>query len=30
MNLQIAYDLRVAKQQISAVIEREVLPREAA
>jgi len=30
MSLQIAYDLRVAKQQISAVIEREVLPREAA
>jgi len=30
LSLQTAYDLRVAKQQISAVIEREVLPREAA
>jgi len=30
MNLQTAYDLRVAEQQALPVIEREVLPREAA
>lgn len=30
MNLQTAYDLRVAEQQVLSVIEREVFPREAA
>jgi antitoxin HigA-1 len=30
LNLQTAYDLRVTKEKISAVIEREVLPREVA
>ncbi len=30
LNLQTAYDLRLAKQQVLSVIEREVLPREAA
>ncbi|MCK9619562.1 MAG: HigA family addiction module antitoxin [Methylobacter sp.] len=30
LNLQTAYDLRVAEQQALAVIEKEVLPREAA
>lgn len=30
LNLQVAYDLRIAEQQALAVIEKEVLPREAA
>ena len=30
LNLQSAYDLRIAEQEILAAIEREVLPREAA
>jgi len=30
LNLQTAYDLRIAEQQVLSAIEREVLPREAA